>query len=285
MNRELSFDERLHNAEACQTVEEYKARHAYLHGIGYSREEWDTMWLHSPNSTWAHQFGRMVGWDEIYLNSVLHMDRQIVMDNFKLMEDFPQLQGHDNRSVTSGGCHALTSDVIEVADDGQSARSFYLTPGTLMGSIDGMNDKRMGIWLWERYGSEFVFQDGEWKWFHEQVCPDIAGNYDKGNWAHDRYLDYLDKDISIGEVGGRPAQLTEPGLFHKDYSITQTVQDTVPAPKPYTSLKDVPKEESYSPGRWDPTGKVTVKVDPSQIKKLDAYEDGKNPFSGLKTHE
>ena len=32
MNRNLSLEQRIHNAEACQTVEEYKARHAYLHG-------------------------------------------------------------------------------------------------------------------------------------------------------------------------------------------------------------------------------------------------------------
>ena len=86
MNRKLSFEQQLHNAEACQTVEEYKARHAYLHGIGYSREEWDTMWLNSPNSTWAHQFGRMVGWDEVYLNNVQHMDKMFVMGNLALME-------------------------------------------------------------------------------------------------------------------------------------------------------------------------------------------------------
>ncbi len=281
MNRKLSFEQQLHNAEACQTVEEYKARHAYLHGIGYSREEWDTMWLNSPNSTWAHQFGRMVGWDEVYLNNVQHMDKMFVMGNLALMEEYPQLIGHDIRSVTGGGCHALASDVIEVADDGMSARAFFLTPGTLMCPIAG-NGKRSGLWLWERYGSEFAYVDGEWKWFHEQVCPDLAGMYDAGNWAHDRFLDYLDRDISIGDVGGRPAQLTEPGLFHKDYSITQTVQNTVPPPVPYATLDD---ENTYSPGRTDATGQITVEIDPEQITKLEDYKDGENPFSGLKVHK
>jgi hypothetical protein len=169
--------------------------------------------------------------------------------------------------------------VIEVAEDGQSARSFYLTPGTLMGSIgmDGLG--RGGVWLWERYGSEFVYVDGEWKWFHEQVCPDLAGNYDVGNWAHDRYLDYLDRDISIGEVGGHPAQLTEPGLFHADYSITQTVQDTVHPPRPYQHLDD---ENTYSPGRTDPTGRVTVQAKaPTKMDNEASLKNG-NPFSGIK---
>ena len=207
MNRALTLEQRIHNAEACQTVEEYKARHAYLHGAGYSREEWDLMWLDSPNTTWAHQFGRMVGFEEVYMNSVFHMDRQVVTDKLAMMEEYPELQGHDLRSVCAGGCHALASDVMEVADDGLSVRASFLTPGTLMGPI-GMDGKtRGGIWLWERYGSEFAYVDGKWQWFHEQVCPDIAGDYDHGNWAHDRYLDYLDRDLNIGELGGRPAQL------------------------------------------------------------------------------
>ena len=169
---------------------------------------------------------------------------------------------------------------MEVADDGLSVRASFLTPGTLMGPI-GMDGKtRGGIWLWERYGSEFAYVDGKWQWFHEQVCPDIAGDYDHGNWAHDRYLDYLDRDLNIGELGGRPAQLTEPGLFHADYSIVQTVQDTVHPPVPYATLDD---NNTYSPGRTDPTGKVTVKSGPAT--KMAAYDPDENPFSSMKQHK
>jgi hypothetical protein len=280
MNRTLSLEQRIHNAEACQTVEEYKARHAYLHGAGYSREEWDLMWLNSPNTTWAHQFGRMVGWDEVYMNSVFHMDRQVITDKLGMMENFPELMGHDIRSVCAGGCHALTSDVVEVSDDGNFVRASYLTPGTLMGVIGMDGQHRGGIWLWERYGSEFAFVDGKWQWFHEQVCPDIAGDYDSGNWAHDRYLDYTNRDLNVGELGGRPAQLTEPGLFHADYSIVQTVQDTVHPPVPFQTLDD---ENTYSPGRTDPTGKITVKSGPAT--KFGPYDPDENPFSGMKAHK
>lgn len=280
-NKKLSYEQRVHNALGAQKVEELKARHAYLHGVGYSREEWDYFWHNCANTTWAHQFGRMVGWHEVYYNNVVHMDRMMVDAAFEQIDNYPELAGHDLRSTCSGGCHVLASDVIEVAEDGQSARSSYLTPGTLMGSI-GMDGKgRGGVWLWERYGSDFVFHDGQWLWFHEQVCPDLAGNYDVGNWGHDRYLDYLDKDISIGEVGGCPAMLTEPGLLHADYSIVQTVQDTVHPPKPYRTLDD---ENTYSPGRNDPTGKITVKAAAPTKMDTKSLKDG-NPFSGIKARE
>ncbi len=281
MKRTLSFEQRLHNAIGSQTVEEYKARHAYLHGVGYSREEWDYMWLKSKNCTWAHQFGRMVGFEEVYLNSVGHTDRMAMHAFMDQTIKFPEYMGHDIRSTGCSGTHVLASDVIEVAEDGNSARSSYLTPGTLMGPIGFDGEHRGGVWLWERYGSDFVYVNGEWKWFHEQVCPDIAGDYDVGNWAHNRYLDFLEKDCTVGELGGRPAQLTEPGLLHADYTIVQTVQNTVPAPEPYTTLQAVPEDQQYSPGRWDPTDQVTIKVDHVAVADHNAVM-AENPFGKIR---
>ncbi len=279
--KDLTFEQRIHNAIGSQTVEEFKARHAYLHGVSYSREEWDYMWLKSKNCTWAHQFGRMVGFDEVYLNSVGHTDRMAMHSFGETSINFPEYMGHDIRSSGCSGVHVLASDVIEVAEDGQSARASYLTPGTLTGPIGFDGKHRGGVWLWERYGSDFVYKDGRWWWFHEQVCPDIAGDYDVGNWARNRYLDYMEKDCTVGELGGRPAQLTEPGLFHADYTIVQTVQDTTPAPDPYTCLRDVPDDKQYSPGRWDPTDQVTIHVDHVAVADHSAH-NADNPFGKLR---
>ena len=65
MNRNLSFQQRLHNALGVQEIEDNKAIHAYTHAIMYSREEWDRIWYPHDNCTWAHGFGRMVGWEQV----------------------------------------------------------------------------------------------------------------------------------------------------------------------------------------------------------------------------
>ncbi len=278
MKKNLTFEQRLHNAEASQTVEEFKARHAYMHGISYSREEWDFLWYDSVNTTWAHQFGRMCGFEEVYLNSVGHTDDMAMHQMMEMTKRFPEYQGHDIRSTGTSGVHVLASDVIEVADDGLSARSFYLTPGTLTGPIGFDGEHRGGVWLWERYGSDFAFVNGEWKWFHEQVCPDIAGDYDVGNWARNRFLDFIENDCTVGELGGRPAQLMEPGMLHADYTVVQTVQDTVPAPKPYRTMDN---DNTYSPGRWDATCKVTVKVEKKAVADHSAH-NAENPFGKIR---
>lgn len=45
MNRNLSEHDRINAVLAGQKVEELKARHAYLHGMGMGREEYGTFWL------------------------------------------------------------------------------------------------------------------------------------------------------------------------------------------------------------------------------------------------
>ena len=276
MNKDKSMHDRVFAVLAGQKVEELKARHAYLHSMGMGREEYGMFWLRSDNSTFGHTFGRMMGWKELV---PAHFGKQLSINMFggdaldtgmsmpegglpfgrirtkEVPDDRPttaegifgklNLYGHDEQSVFAQGCHVLGSPVIEIADDLKSARSFYLTPGTMTG-VNGDKGGRTGGWLWERYGSEFVYRDGRWWWFHEQVCPDLAGDMDDENWAQDRFRKYLDGSLNVGNASAPPkGGISDLRSVHNDISITQTVQDTVPAPEPYAKLDE---EHTYSPG-------------------------------------
>lgn len=289
MNRNLSKHERVHAVVAAQKVEEFKGRHAYLHGLGYGREEYGTFWLRSDNTTWGHTFGRMIGFHELVTH---HFDEapqlgfgfgpSYPMEMPPMHEEDPDsewepeggptgrlrpkkprtdrpttpramygdsLYGHEARPTFAANAHILGSPVIEVADDGQSARAFYLTPGNMYG-VNGHQGGRCGMWLWERYGSDFVYRDGRWWWFHEQVCPDFCGDMDDENWAQDRFRKYLDQTLEIGRCSAA-ADISDARSAHDDISVVQTVQDTVPAPEPYEKLDD---EHSYSAGYNDFSG-------------------------------
>ena len=298
---EKTFHERLRAVLAGQKVEEFKARHAYLHGVGMSREEYGTFWLRSDHSTFGHTFGRMMGFRELvpahFGNPVSDRmgppgggdagsggggpggggpggggDDQVPGDggqpfgrqHTQVRTDRPtkiadilggelERYGHNDHGTFAQSCHVLASPVVEVAEDGQSARSFYLTPGTMM-NARGQQGGRSGSFLWERYGSDFVYRDGRWWWFHEQVCPDVSGAMDDENWAQDRFRDYLAGKLQIGRCSGAPASgISDLRSVHKDISIIQTVQDTVPDPKPYERLDE---EHTYSPGCSDFSGYI-----------------------------
>ena len=174
VRKNLTLEQRVHNAIGSQTCEDYKSRHAYLHTICYQREEFDVLWHKSPNTTWAHQLGRMVGWEENYYNHVIHTEISYTRIKSEMMKKYEILGGHDFRAVTSSGIHIIGSDVIEVAEDGMSVRASYLTPGTMTSHLSFDSDSKSGTWIWERYGSEFVFVDGEWikvyeLRFHEKI--------------------------------------------------------------------------------------------------------------------
>jgi len=284
MNRNLSKHDRINAVLAGQKVEELKARHAYLHSLDLGREEYGTFWLRSDNSTFGHGFGRMMGWKELV---PAHFGKPVSLNPFAPPEEdkmpMPEgdgggpfggrkqaprtdrptkaedmfgklnLYGHNDRGTFRQGSHVLCSPVIEVADDGKSARSFYLTPGTMMG-VNGAQGGRNGGYLWERYGSDFVYRDGRWWWFHEQVCPDIGGALDAVNWAQDRFRQYLAGTLLIDSKRSAPRSgISDLRDAHNEISIVQTVQETAPLPKPYEKLDE---NNTYSPGCSDFSGYI-----------------------------
>lgn len=65
--------------------------------------------------------------------------------------------------------HALSTPVVEVAKDGQTARACWFSPGI---DTDPTEDRetgeRKGVakWCWIKYGVDFVREDGAWKLWH-----------------------------------------------------------------------------------------------------------------------
>ena len=232
MNTNLTREERIRNVAAGQMVEELKGRHAYLHGVNFGREEYGVFWLRSTDTTWGHGWGRLVGYDEMF-KAHCGKDADDMFGTSRFAGWFGhELDGHDRRSTYWGASHVLASPVIEVADDGLSARSWYLTPGTMMNRFGRDGQHRSGGWLWERYGSDFVYSEGKWWWAHEQVCPDIAGSLDKENWARTMYeLDHHrahQKMKIMAPNGPTRKPSTENGVCGKQFS-TQWIH---PSPMP-----------------------------------------------------
>ncbi len=251
--RELSLQERIRNAEASQQVENVKARHAYLHGRADATGEWGTIWSRSKDCSWAHIFGRMRGFDQVYHGSVGDYDRMSMENWLALYQVYPEVTGKDPRPLMEASVHTLVTDVIEVAADGMSARGSFITPGVIHSRLTADPDEngeivRMPKYchvLWERYGSDFVCEDGEWKYLHEHVCPDLVGDMDCKNWAAEEYARITDpnpREMEPPVLGNPP--VTDPGPLHIPYSVLKQPQNTVPWPEPYETLDN---DNTYTP--------------------------------------
>jgi hypothetical protein len=187
MKTHLSLHQRIHNADGSQQVENLKAVHAYTHARNWPVEEWSNIWDLSDDCSWAHGFGRWRGGYKVYLNSVTEWDLPTFTNYAKLYKIYPDVMGMDPRPLNFSPVHNLASEIIEVADDGRSARGAFLTPGNIYEYLKP-NKNRRAIFMWERYGADFVCdENGEWKYLHEHVCPDFQGNYDNVNWGLEAY--------------------------------------------------------------------------------------------------
>ncbi len=68
--------------------------------------------------------------------------------------------------------HTITTPVVEIAEDRKTAKGIWYTPG-IVGSYseDGKNNSQ---WMWEKYGVDFVMENGKWKVWHMKVYTDFS---------------------------------------------------------------------------------------------------------------
>ena len=240
---EMTLHQRIVNAAASQEVENVKARHTYLHGRADATSEWDEIWCMDENASWAHAFGRMRGGDQVWWGSVGDYDAMCFQNWLEIRERWPEVTGKDPRPLMEASVHTLVTDVIEVAEDGKSARGSFITPGVIHSRLTDDGRPYCNV-LWERYGSDFVLVDGEWKYLHEHVCPDILTKMDHFDWAHGEYdrLTHPDRQPGPPPTLGAPP-VTDPGPMHMPYSVLDKPQNTVPWPEPYKTLNN---ENTYT---------------------------------------
>jgi hypothetical protein len=236
MKKHLSLTERIRNADASQQVENVKARHSFLHARCDATTEWTELWSESDERGWSHFFGCMYGRDQVWYGLVGDYDAMAFQKWLDTRDIYPELIGKDPRPLMECSVHTLVNDVVEVADDGMSARASYYTPGCIHSVLNADKRKFCGV-LWERYGADFVYERGGWKYLNEQVGPDIPAELDRGNWAADNYAELtgVKEPWKPPEGGSGPPPTSFPG-WHKPYTAIQPPQYDTPWPEPYKTM-------------------------------------------------
>jgi hypothetical protein len=240
-----SLGERIARADTSQQVENVKAKHSYLHGRADGAGEWGAIWSKSGDASWAHAFGRMRGFDQVWYGNVTRYDAMAMENYIASYETYPEIGGKDPRPLMEASVHTLVNDVIEVAADGKSARGSFITPGVIHSVLTPLGHRYCHV-LWERYGSDFVLEDGGWKYLHEHVCPDILTRLDTADWASEDFARLTSP--TEGEAPppslGDPPPVADPGPMHQPYSAERLPQNTVPWPEPYETLDN---DNTYTP--------------------------------------
>lgn len=246
MNRKLSISQRIHNLDAAQEIQNTLSRHTWLHAKNFSREEFSTNWSKRDDISWTQDWGRVQTRESFWYAKVTGYDRMPYDMYVKNYTVWPEIGGLDPRPLFGAAMHSTNTDIIEVADDGETARGTWLSPGVIHTPLQP-NRRPLRLTDLERYGADFICEDGRWLFLHNQVCPDVMIPGDHINWAAEEYA----QKRGTGEASEKaesptPSELPYPvddkGPFHVPFSLHQTPQDSVPWPEAYATLDE---ENSY----------------------------------------
>ena len=235
--RKLTMEERVRNAASSQEVEFVKAEHQYLHARADGPNEFGRFWVKSENAAWGHMFGVMVGFEQIWFNNCGWYDMKAFSNWLGMFQDYPEVCGKDPRPLMEAAVHTVCNDIIEVAADGQSARVYMMTPGLIHSRLTSEKSKYCMV-LWEQYGADFLYEDGQWKYLHEIISGIAHGELDYTNWAADEYRDLLNPPPPRHRpegLAGQDPPIRAPRPF-TTYELLEPHDGFIGWPEPYETL-------------------------------------------------
>ena len=202
-------------------VQNLMSKHEYYHAAGMNREEVDALWVdrngkNAESATFASPMWVMNGIEVIRgaYGDENHSRKEEALR--KLSEIDPSVE-NTPENLGAGFewvMHTSTTPVIEVAGDGQTAKGIWYSPGMgLMTQIIDGEPVVKGTFFWEKYGGDFILEDGKWKIWHLQMAYDFTPSVSEGgNWT-----DFSKKNeaVQAGEQEDNPMNMEMPPGFSK----------------------------------------------------------------------
>lgn len=88
-------------------------------------------------------------------------------------QEFPSDTPLASDQIVEMAMRCLVSPVIEISDDGMSAKGQWYSPGFCL-RYDKVAATSDLTWLWEEYSGEFSYVNGTWQLIHQTCRRDIA---------------------------------------------------------------------------------------------------------------
>lgn len=176
---------RLSRANDVHEIQNVMSLHEYYHSACQHEEELDAIWAQNADDVAFEEAlfqARFVGLEAIHTYYVQFMRNTLFKSALAMTKTlFPQLREDPEDELAFGlsYLHTLTTPVIEVAEDGDTAKGVWISPGfTTMPTTQ----KLQAYWHWDRYGVDFIREDGKWKIWHFFVGREFTAPYEK-SWV------------------------------------------------------------------------------------------------------
>jgi hypothetical protein len=198
-------------ALAMWQVQNTMSKHAYYHAAGLHLEELADIWV-NENGPWAKTATfASPGWIMKGVAAVKKYYGQTNQDNkVKELENISKIYPEVKNVPENLGAghewamHTNTTPIIEIAGDGKTAKGIWYSPGMGLSSrINGTNVSVGSTFFWEKYGADFVKEDGQWKIWHCQMYYDFTPSLPASMTAN---LGTGGGQAEQGGLGGQGAQ-------------------------------------------------------------------------------
>jgi hypothetical protein len=178
-NRERSHAQSIQRLLDYMDIQNVMAKHSYYYGAQEQWKELDEAWSKKRDDiSYGHNDGYYVGRKsvEAYYGRTNETRRKQTLETVSRI--YPEIKNvKENEGVGDLVIHTLTTPYIEIAEDGQTAKGVWMSIGLC--SRTGQDGKASAMWLWEKFATDFVKEDGEWKIWHFQIYSDVLGNVDQ----------------------------------------------------------------------------------------------------------
>jgi hypothetical protein len=225
-------------------VQNLMSRRAFYHGATWQPEELK-LYANRPDISFGMNDGFRVGMEKIKAVYETRFNQTRAKDAARIAKLFPdQVKGDESSwGVGMMQMHTLTTPIIEIAGDGQTAKGMWYTPGVI-GSVD-QNGKVSNSWIWEKYAVDFIKEDGKWKFWHILVSTDFSVGFAK-TLGDEPGRNVAPQGAEGALKQAQPASVPKdvPKVIGKTFSATRVATVYPPMPEPYETFS---KTFSYGP--------------------------------------
>jgi hypothetical protein len=235
---EMSLEAKIQRVMDIQEVQNVASLHEYYHSAMMHKEELEAIWAQkTPGVSWTNNTDKYKGMASLkkFYADHLVIDKQRSLEALNKIDPGIKVKP-ENYGAGILWVHMLTTPVIRLAGDGKTAKGIWMSFGHITGPMGG---KMSAMWAYEKYGMDFVKEDGEWKIWHLHTFVDFYSPVD-GIWTDPT------RNIASGagtrveeEPGGADFPTPdEKGVFYKGYNLsTVPVMEPKP-PVPYYTFSE-----------------------------------------------
>tara|TARA_Y100000782_G_C10184908_1_gene265890 strand:+ start:4620 stop:5438 length:819 start_codon:yes stop_codon:yes gene_type:complete len=238
-----ALEKQVEQQKDIHTIQQLMSKRAYYHSAGRNDLEFE-LYATRNDISWGQNQGFMVGQESVkayYVDANISTRKKQLE---QLSKVFPELANEEkNLGAGTFVFHSTTTPIIEVAEDGETAKGVWYTPGALAMTDNAGNFN--GLWLWERYAVDFIKENGEWKFWHILVLTDFMTGMGQN-------LNPTPTEAPIGSEGNQEEEEAAMPIAHWDIEVENytswsptTVQGIAPQlPQPYATFSET---FSYGP--------------------------------------